>query len=76
MRIDSILPDLAPPGQSVIIQGDSLGDAEKIFFGDQEASFEVDGEVLLVRVPDGSGAVDVTVEGQNCQSEAASFTIA
>jgi hypothetical protein len=76
MRIDSILPNLASPGQSVVIQGDSLGTVEKVFFGDQETSFDVDGEALLVKVPDGSGAVDVTVEGQNGQSEVVSFTIA
>jgi hypothetical protein len=76
MRIDSILPDLASPGQSVVIQGESLGNTEKVFFGDQETSFEIDGEVLLVEVPDGSGKVDVMVEGKNGQSEVASFTIA
>ncbi len=36
MRIDGILPNQAPPGQSVMIQGDDLGAAEKVFFGDQE----------------------------------------
>jgi hypothetical protein len=29
MRINSILPNQAPPGQSVIIQGDGLETAEK-----------------------------------------------
>jgi hypothetical protein len=75
MRIDSILPNLAPPGQSVIIQGDGLGTAEKIFFGDQEASFTVDGAALVVEVPDGSGTVEVTVEGADGESEGVSFTI-
>jgi hypothetical protein len=74
MQIDSILPDQAPPGQSVIIQGDGLSAAEKVFFGDQEASFDVDGQVLLVRVPDGAGTVDVTVEGANGKSDVAGFT--
>ncbi len=76
MRIESILPDLASPGQSVIIQGDGLGAAEKVRFGDEEILFDVDGEVLVVQVPDGSGVVDVTVEGVEGESCAVSFTIA
>jgi IPT/TIG domain-containing protein len=76
MRIDSILPNLASPGQSVVIQGENLEAAKRVFFGDQETTFEVDGEVLLVKVPDGSGAVDVMVEGQDGESETVSFTIA
>jgi IPT/TIG domain-containing protein len=76
MRIDSILPNLASPGQSVIIQGDDLGAAKKILFGDQEVPFDVDGEVLVVEVPDGSGALDVTVEGADGESAVVSFTIA
>lgn len=32
----------------MIIQGDGLVAAEKVFFGDQEASFDVDGLVLVV----------------------------
>lgn len=75
MRIDSVLPNQAPPGQSVIIQGEDLEAAEKVFFGDQEASFDVDGQTLLVQVPDGSGAVDVTVEGADGKNDLASFTI-
>ena len=43
---------------SSIIQGDGLSAAEKVFFGDQEASFDVDGQVLLVKVPDGAGTVE------------------
>jgi hypothetical protein len=76
MRIDSILPDLASPGQSVIIQGDDLGAANRVLFGEQDVSFDVDGEVLVVEVPDGSGRVDVTVEGADGKSEVVSFTIA
>jgi hypothetical protein len=37
MRIDSVLPNRASPGQSVIIQGDGLEAAEKVLFGDQES---------------------------------------
>jgi IPT/TIG domain-containing protein len=75
MRIDSILPNLAPPGQSVIIQGDDLGTTKKVLFGDQDVSFDVDGEVLVVEVPEGSGEVEVTVEGADGESGGTSFTI-
>jgi hypothetical protein len=75
MRIDSVLPNRASPGQSVIIQGDGLEAAEKVFFGDQEVSFEVDGETLVAEVPDGSGSVEVTVQGSGGTSEAYSVTI-
>lgn len=76
MRIDSIIPDVASPGQSVIIQGDDLGVTNRVLFGEQDVSFDVDGEALVVEVPDGSGKVDVTVEGADGESEVASFTIA
>ncbi|MGH3917927.1 MAG: hypothetical protein ACRDSG_02615, partial [Pseudonocardiaceae bacterium] len=59
----------------MIIQGDGLVAAEKVFFGDQEASFDVDGLVLVVAVPDGAGTVDVTVAGADGESDLASFTI-
>ena len=75
MRIDSVLPNRASPGQSVIIQGDGLEAAEKVLFGDLEASFEVDGETLVAEVPDGSGSVEVTVQGTGGTSEAYSVTI-
>ncbi|MGH3693838.1 MAG: IPT/TIG domain-containing protein [Pseudonocardiaceae bacterium] len=35
MQIDSVLPNRASPGQSVIIQGDGLASAERVFVGDQ-----------------------------------------
>jgi hypothetical protein len=75
MRIDSVLPNRASPGQSVIIQGDGLGATERVFFGDQEVPFEVDGETLVVEVPDGSGKVEVTIEGADGTSDASSVTI-
>lgn len=75
MRIDSILPSRTSPGQSVTIQGDGLETAEKVFFADQEVAFEVDGQTLLVGVPDGSGPVEVTVEGANGDSDVSSLTI-
>jgi hypothetical protein len=75
LRIDSILPNLASPGHSVIIQGSDLGTATKVLFGDQEALFEVDGETLVVHVPDGAGAVEVTIEGSDGQRDIVNFTI-
>jgi hypothetical protein len=75
MRIDSVLPNRVAPGQSVIIQGDGLEAAEKVFFGDQEVPFEVDGETLVAEVPDGSGSVEVTVQGASGTSEAYGVTI-
>jgi hypothetical protein len=75
MRIDSVLPDRASPDSSVIIQGDGLEAATKVFFGDQEALFEVDGETLVVEVPDVSGQVEVTVEGADGTSDASSMII-
>lgn len=75
MRIDSILPNRVSPGQSVIIQGEDLDAATKISFGDQEVSFEVDGETLVVEVPDGSGTVEVTVEAADGTSDASNVII-
>ena len=75
MRIDSIIPNPASPGSTVIIQGDDLGTAERVFLGDQEAPFDVDGEVLEVVVPDGVGSFDVTVEGVDGRSDPFSFEI-
>lgn len=75
MRIDSIIPNPASPGSTVVIQGDDLGAAERVFLGGQEASFDVDGEVLEVRVPDGAGTFDVTVEGADGTSDPFSFEI-
>jgi hypothetical protein len=59
----------------VIIQGSDLGTATKVLFGDQEALFEVDGETLVVHVPDGAGAVEVTIEGSDGQRDIVNFTI-
>ena len=36
MQIDSIIPNRVSPGQSVIIQGEDLETAEKVFLGDEE----------------------------------------
>ncbi len=75
MRIDSIIPNPASPGSTVIIQGEDLETAERVFLGDQEASFDVDGETLEVIVPDGAGSFDVTVEGADGRSDPFSIEI-
>ncbi|PZS18045.1 MAG: hypothetical protein DLM60_12660 [Pseudonocardiales bacterium] len=74
MRIDSILPDRASPGQSVIIQGEDLDTATKVLF-DQEVSFVIDGQTLVVEVPDDSGTVTVTVQGADGTSDTSNVTI-
>ncbi|HZS19764.1 MAG TPA: IPT/TIG domain-containing protein [Pseudonocardiaceae bacterium] len=75
MRVDSVLPNRASPGHSVIIQGDGLETAEKVFFDDQAVSFHVDGQALVVVVPDVSGTVEVIIEGGDGTSDAVSLTI-
>lgn len=75
MRIDSVIPTQVSPGQSVIIQGEGLETATRVFFGEQEASFEVDGETLVVPVPDSPGPVDVTIEGAEGTTDPVNITI-
>jgi len=75
MRIDSVLPDRASAGQSVIIQGEDLETTTTVSFGDQEVPFVIDGETLVVEVPDGSGTVEVTVEGADGTSDTSKVTI-
>jgi hypothetical protein len=75
MRVDSVLPNRASPGHSVIIQGDGLETAEKVFFDDQAVSFHVDGQALVAVVPDVSGTVEVIIEGGDGTSDAVSLTI-
>ncbi|MGH2707186.1 MAG: IPT/TIG domain-containing protein [Actinomycetota bacterium] len=75
MQIDSILPNRVSPGQSVIIQGDGLGASEKVFLGDEEVPFEIDGETLVVQVPDFSGQVEVTVQGGSGENDTSSIIV-
>lgn len=75
LRIDSVIPTRVSPGQSVIIQGEDLETATKVFFDEEGASFEVDDETLVVPVPDSSGAVEVTVEGAEGASDTVNITI-
>lgn len=75
MQIDSILPSRVSPGQSVIIQGDGLAASEKVFLGEEEVPFEVDGETLVVQVPDFSGSIDVTVQGGSGENDTSSIIV-
>ncbi|MGH3697511.1 MAG: IPT/TIG domain-containing protein [Pseudonocardiaceae bacterium] len=75
MEIDSVLPNRASPGQSVIVQGDSLESAEKVLIDDQEVPFDADGGTLVVEIPDASGPVELTVEGAEGEGDTANLTI-
>ncbi|MGH3768328.1 MAG: IPT/TIG domain-containing protein [Pseudonocardiaceae bacterium] len=75
MQIASIIPNRVSPGQSVIIQGDSLDTAEKVLLDDQEVPFDVDGETLVVQIPDVSGPVELTVQGGDGAADTSSLTI-
>ena len=75
MKIDSILPNRVSPGQSVIIQGDGLGDSETVLLGGDEVPFEIDGETLVVPIPDLSGEIDVTVRGGSGENDTSRITI-
>ncbi|HEX8936159.1 MAG TPA: IPT/TIG domain-containing protein [Pseudonocardiaceae bacterium] len=75
MQIDSILPERVSPGQSVVIQGDGLETVEKVFLGDEEVPFDVDGETLVVQVPDVSGEVELTIQGGDGENDTSSITV-
>ena len=75
MQIDSIIPNRVSPGQSVIIQGEDLETAEKVFLGDEEVPFDVDGETLVVEIPDISGEVELTVQGEDGEGDTSSITV-
>jgi hypothetical protein len=75
VQIDSILPERVSPGQSVIIQGDGLETVEKVFLGDEEVPFDVDGETLVVQVPDVSGEVELTIQGGDGEGDTSSITV-
>ena len=46
-----------------------------MFFGEHETSFEVEGQTLVVPVPDSSGTVEVTVEGAEGTSNTVNIDI-
>lgn len=75
MQIDSIIPNRVSPGQSVIIQGDGLEGSEKVFLGEEEVPFEIDGQTLVVQVPDFSGQIDVTVQGGSGENDTSMITV-
>jgi IPT/TIG domain len=75
MRIDSILPSQVSPGQTVIIQGEGLEASEKVLLGEDVVPFEVDGETVLVSIPDISGPIDVTVQSGDGQNDTATITV-
>lgn len=59
----------------MIIQGEDLEITTTVSFGDQEVPFDIDGKTLVVEVPDGSGTVEVTVEGADGTSDTSNVTI-
>jgi hypothetical protein len=75
VQIDSILPERVSPGQSVVIQGDGLETVEKVFLGDEEVPFDVDGETLVVQVPDVSGEVELAIQGGDGEGDTSSITV-
>lgn len=75
MEIDSVLPNRASPGQSVIVQGDNLESTEKVLVDDQEVPFDADGGTLVVQIPDASGPAELSVEGAEGAGDSANITI-
>jgi hypothetical protein len=75
MKIDSVIPASALPDTPVLIKGDGLDTADKVYFGDQSVPFKINGTgTIEASVPDGSGTVDVTVEEHGDKSNSVSFT--
>lgn len=61
--INNISPNPAPAGTTVEIEGVGFQQLDKLFFGDQEVSFEaIDDTRLRAQVPEGSGTVQVTLK--------------
>lgn len=76
MKIDSITPDSALPGTTLLIKGDGLDAADKLLFGDEQVSFKVNGTGSVeADVPSGSGTVEVMFELEDGdKSNSVSFT--
>jgi hypothetical protein len=76
MKIDKIITNPAPPGQLVIIEGNGLDAADKLYFGDEPTAFTVNSTGSIeTTIPSGSGTVEVTVEGEDGgKSNSVSFT--
>jgi hypothetical protein len=76
MKIDSITPDSALPGTTLLIKGDGLDAADKLLFGDEQVPFKVNGTGSVeADVPSGSGTVEVMFEREDGdKSNSVSFT--
>ncbi|MDQ4033027.1 MAG: hypothetical protein M3332_12490 [Actinomycetota bacterium] len=76
MKIDSITPDSALPNTPVLISGDGVDNAARLLFGDEPVQFKVNRTgTIEATVPQGSGTVDVTIEGEDGnKSNSVSFT--
>jgi hypothetical protein len=76
MKIDSITPDSALPGTTLLIKGDGLDAADKLLFGDEQVPFKVKGPGSVeADVPSGSGTVEVMFELEDGdKSNSVSFT--
>ena len=76
MKIDSITPDSALPNPPVLISGDGVDNAARLLFGDEPVQFKVNRTgTIEATVPQGSGTVDVTIEGEDGnKSNSVSFT--
>lgn len=76
MKIDNVIANPAPSGQLIIIQGDGLGEAQKLLFGGESVPFSVNSTGSIeTEVPAGSGTVEVAVEqADGNRSNSVSFT--
>jgi hypothetical protein len=75
MKIDSITPDSALPETPVLIKGDGLDAAKTLYFGDRSVPFKVNRTGSIeANVPEGSGTVEVTVEGTGDKTNSVSFS--
>jgi IPT/TIG domain len=75
MKIDSITPDSALPETPVLIKGDGVDAAKTLYFGDRSVPFKVNRTGSIeANVPEGSGTVEVSVEGTGDKSNSVSFT--
>jgi hypothetical protein len=75
MKIDSVTPDSALPDTPVLIKGEGLDAAKTLYFGNRSVPFKVNRTGSIeADVPDGSGTVDVSVEGNGDKSNSVSFT--
>jgi hypothetical protein len=75
MKINNVTPGSALPNTPVLIEGEGLEAAKTLYFGDRSVPFKVNNTgSLQADVPDGSGIVEVSVEGDGDKSNSVSFT--